>query len=476
MVTLKKQASLFLPAMTRNEINMLLRSRDINFRRVAIDNIVMTFPLHSDMFFSAFHDDGELAKQMADAAQQWMPVLREGYYNTISSFKAPETYLTFRSLADSYAVFLHEMHKYLESMDSTTAQQTTDTLWYYFPGLRGELQNATTYPKPEEHRQLMVFVTGRCNLHCPYCFSKELQRLSISKTDMLRILAWAQRCNVQSLLPCGGEPLLYEHMNWLIREVAQRSMKMYFATNLSVPLPAAMLNSENDAICQLHVHLTYELFQHTTLMSTFLDNLRRCRNNGIDIILRGNICGDEVEDYYDEWFRIAKNHGINALNVAMAIPSHTGSNSFVRFESVQTLIPRLRYIWEQGRKHGIRVSIAKPLPLCLLPDDLALDILRHNNNATFCNIGEDSGMHNLSLSNDMRFSPCLGIDEPNIPFADDLEWNTLRNVFSQTVRALQSQPLFERCKSCFLYHRQLCQGSCLSYKQNSRNGGVPCTG
>lgn len=462
--------------MTSDELKTLLQSPDLRFRHVAIDDIVMSFPAHADLFFSAFHHDADQAKQMADAAQQWMPVLREGYDDLLSPFEAPETYATFRSLADSYAVFLHEMHKDLESLDAATTQHAINALWYHFPGLRGELQNATTYPKPEEHRQLMVFVTGRCNLHCPYCFSKELQRSSISKKDMLRILAWAQRCNVQSLLPCGGEPLLYEHMDWLIHEVAQRDMKIYFATNLSVPLPAAMLNSGNDAIGQLHVHLTDELFQHTTLMSTFLDNLRRCRNNGIDIILRGNICGDEAEGHYDEWFRIAKNHSINALNVALTIPSHTGSNSFVRFETVQALIPRLRYIWEQGRKHDIRVSIAKPLPLCLFPEEMALDILRHDYNATYCNVSEDGGMHNLSLSTDLRFSPCLGVDEPSVPFDDGLDWDTLRGVFSPTVRALQSQPLFERCKSCFLYHRQLCQGSCLSYKQNSRNGGVPCTG
>ena len=62
--------------MTRDEIKTLLGSRDINFRRVAIDDIVMSFPVHADLFFAAFHNDGELAVQMADAARQWMPVLR----------------------------------------------------------------------------------------------------------------------------------------------------------------------------------------------------------------------------------------------------------------------------------------------------------------------------------------------------------------------------------------------------------------
>ena len=461
--------------MTRDEIKILLESPDLLFRHVAIDDVVMSFPEHADLFFSAFHNDGSLAKQIADAAQQWMPVLREGYDDLLPKFESSEKYSSFRVLAEFYSVFMREMRKYLKRLDAITAQQAIDTLWYYFPGLRAELKCVTTHPKSEEHRQLMVFVTGQCNLHCPYCFSKELQRSSISKTDMQRVLSWAQRWNVQSLLPCGGEPLLYENMDWLIREVGQQGMKMYFATNLSVPLPDSMLDCGNNTIGQLHVHLTDELFHNKHLMSTFLENLQLCRENGIDIILRGNISGEDEENY-DEWFKIAKEFGINALNVAFTIPSHTGSNTFVHFETIQAIIPRLRYIWEQGGGNNIRVSIAKPLPLCMFPEDMALDILRHDYNATYCNVSEDNGMHNLSLSNDLHFSPCLGVDEPSVPFADDLDWNTLRGVFSNAVRELQSRPLFERCKDCFLFHRRLCQGSCLSYKQVSRNGGVPCGG
>ncbi len=461
--------------MTKDELQALLTGPDLIFRHAAIDDVVMSFPAHADLFFAAFHEDGELAKQLADAAQQWMPALREGYDDLLPPSASPERYTTFQSLAASHAVFLREMHKDLALLDRAAAQRAIDTLWYHFPGLRGDLQRDAAYPQPVEHRQLMVFVTGQCNLHCPYCFSKELQRSSISQTDMLRILAWAERCHVQSLLPCGGEPLLYEHMDWLMREVAARGLKMYFATNLSVPLPEAMLSSSH-VIGQLHVHLTDELFRSPSLLSTFLRNLQQCRDHGIDIILRGNVYGGETQQPYDEWFRIAKDYGLEALNVALTIPSHTGSNRFVSFEAMQALTPQLRYIWEQGREHDIRVSIAKPLPLCLFPEEMALDLLRHDYNATYCNVGEDSGMHNLSLSTDLRFSPCLGVDEPSVPFADDLSWEALRSVFSPAVRALQSQPLFERCQGCFLYHRRLCQGACLSYKQASRNGGVPCAG
>ena len=366
------------------------------------------------------------------------------------------------------------MRKDLSGLDEVSAQKTIDTLWYHFPGLRGELKCSKSFPKPEEHRQLMVFVTGNCNLHCPYCFSRELQKSSISQTDLLRVLSWAQRWNVQSILPCGGEPLLYDHFDWLVGEVEKRGMKLYFASNFSVPLPKSMLETGEGVIGQLHVHITDELFHHEKLMNIFRNNLLLCRNKGIDIVLRGNIYGDDEENHFEEWFKIAADFHISSINVAFTIPSHRGSNSFVRLNELQAVIPILEQILKLGNENGVRVSLAKPLPLCELPEKLALDILRHDVNASYCNVFEDGGMHNLSLSNTLCFSPCLGIDEPSVPFADELEWDTLREVFSHTVGALQAKPLFEKCSGCFLYHRQLCQGTCLSYKQESRNGGVPC--
>lgn len=460
--------------MTRDELKMILESQDVIFRRVAIDEIVMSFPYHADLFFAAFHNDDEAAAEMANAARQWMPFLRDGYDEQVAPFTSFGKFSIFRNLAEFYSVFLDEMRKDLKTQDEMEVQRTLYTLWSHFPGLRVDLKGVTFDKTPEEHRQLMVFVTGRCNMHCPYCFSKELQKLSISKADMERVLSWAQRQNVYSLLPCGGEPLMYENMDWLIREVEQRGMKMYFATNLSVSLPDTMLSRRNDSIGQLHVHLTDELFHDERLMSTFRSNLGLCRENGIDIILRGNIFGKGEENHSDEWFKIAKEFDINALNVALAIPSHTGSNSFVHVETIKAMIPRLRRVLEQGMANNVRVSLAKPLPLCVFPEDMAQDILRHNHNATYCNVNEDGGMHNLSLSTDLKFSPCLGVDEPSVPFADNLSWDILRGVFSRAVGELQSQPLMERCSGCFLYYRRLCQGACLSYKQVGRNGGVPC--
>ena len=45
--------------MTKDELITMLESRDVTFRHVAIDEIVMSFPSYADMFFAAFHNDDE---------------------------------------------------------------------------------------------------------------------------------------------------------------------------------------------------------------------------------------------------------------------------------------------------------------------------------------------------------------------------------------------------------------------------------
>ena len=170
--------------MTKEELHILLASDDMPFRKAAIDEIVCTFPEHADLFFAPFGQDNELALAMANAAKQWMPFLRDGHTEPVTPFDAHKTYTSFASMAERYAVFLSEMHKHHADQDA---------LWHHFPGLRAELKNATPRDESDKNRQLMVFVTGRCNLHCPYCFSKELTRISISREDMTRVLDWAQR-------------------------------------------------------------------------------------------------------------------------------------------------------------------------------------------------------------------------------------------------------------------------------------------
>ena len=450
--------------MTRDELHILLASPDLPFRKAAIDEIVCTFPEHADLFFAPFGQDDELALAMANAAKQWMPFLRDGYADPDTPLDAGRTYTYFDSMAKQYGAFISEMHKHRADQDA---------LWKYFPALRAELKGAKAHEEPVKNRQLMVFVTGRCNLHCPYCFSKELARTSISREDMTRVLNWAQRAQVRSILPCGGEPLLYEHLDRLIEEAGRRGMKVYFATNLTVPLPASVMEQEG-VIDQLHVHLTDAVFADERLMATFMDNLRLCREKKISVLLRGNICAGNELPLYDEWIRIAKAHAIHTLNVAFTIPSHTGSNRYVPFETLRSLIPHLQYLWDQSQAQQIRLAVAKPLPLCLLPEDLAASILRTNLTATFCTIGEDGGLHNLSLSTDLRFSPCLGVDEPSVAFEETLTWDDLRAVFSPSVGAMLAQPLFAHCQNCFLYSRRLCQGACLSFKQESRKGGASC--
>ena len=73
-------------------------------------------------------------------------------------------------------------------------------------------------------------------------------------------------------------------------------------------------------------------------------------------------------------------------------------------------------------------------------------------------------MHNICLSPEMNFTPCLGLSSPKIAFDEELAWEQIGEKFRPEVEHLLLAPLRESCADCYLYARRLCQGACLSYK------------
>lgn len=75
----------------------------------------------------------------------------------------------------------------------------------------------------KSYRNVLIYVTKRCNLQCPRCFlsdlSKEIRNYSMTKEQFKKII---QRLNEQGIDVewmhfTGGEPTLWPHLKWAIR-------------------------------------------------------------------------------------------------------------------------------------------------------------------------------------------------------------------------------------------------------------------
>jgi len=453
--------------MNRDEIIFLWLQPDKQLRRVAIQMVITHLPASWDICLDMLKDcSNEQLRELIGPLRAAMPFLRTGFQT--ATVHSGSQYVLFRSLHHAYYSLLNAL---LNRKDSALIQ----TCYQFFDGIRPDIRylfpniNCTDCQRADEQpitgHQLMIFVTGICNLHCSYCFSNNLDHHSISAEDLRRIFAWATKNGCTMITPCGGEPLLYPHINLFLDLVAKYGLTTYFATNATIPL-LRFKKEQLDVIDLLIMHITKSLWRNPEYMRIFCENIELAQQQGIDIIARCNITSPGLDIM--PWFELIDRYQLKRMNIALAIPSSLHNNRFVSTKYFTDYVPVIRQCIERCQVRGINLSFAKPIPPCAFDEATAAWLLHYDNFAPMCNIYEDHGTRNICLSPDLKFSPCLGVPTPSIDFNEQLTWNDLINTMGNEVAGALQKPLFERCQGCFLFDRKLCQGTCLSYKYLSK--------
>jgi len=336
-----------------------------------------------------------------------------------------------------------------------------------FDGIVSDLQqNYSKYYshksiEPEEDRQLMIFITGNCNLSCAYCFSKELQPKEMPVDDFETILQWAKVNNVRTLSLCGGEPLLHSQFDELLGLVNKYDFTVYFASNMTVDC-SMFGNFHKNIIDKIYIHVTDQTLENQRLKNQLFANIEYAKKQGIELFFRGNIYDENTK--WEEWFQMMQEHQIPALNIALTFPVNNAGNQFVSHNDFSKFSPVIVDIIKKAEENTISLSFAKPLPLCIFDDNMSRFLLARENFQPLCNVYEQQYTHNICINNDMRFNPCLGITNETLPFTQQTAWEDIELFCSKAIKPLLSKPLYEKCNDCFLYARKLCQGACLSYK------------
>lgn len=434
------------------------------FREIAADEMIADFGRHGRTFFKFLAED---APFLEERASRDMCFLHSGLPTDNSPVPAsPEGgYGEFASLATRYDAFVRAMRVAFAASDKPHA--FARMLYSLFPGIRAEIRVldptvGDEYEADEDVRQLMVFVCGQCNLHCPYCFSHDLERTEISEPDLRRIFRWAAAQGCSMVTPCGGEPLLYTRLPLFMSLVEEYGMTTYLASNCTVPM-RGLPGFNREIVKRLYVHFTRESLADSAMRRTVDDNIAFCKEQEIEMAARINLTSPD-ETAALRWVDLTREKGIKRLNIALTIPSRFAANRYTDPSDFERYVPVITRMFSHARRSDIALGIAKPLPLCLFPEDVALEMLRADSCTALCGIHQSGFMNNLSLSTDMAFSPCLGLTDVRIPFDDAPDWATLARRFAPGIERLLNRDASAKCARCFLKSRGLCQGYCLSYK------------
>lgn len=451
-------------SMERHEILDIWNQPDCHFRKIAVCEVLKRLPQSFGLCLQMLADcPEEYAKELVAPMRKRMPFLQEGYRPVDTLPMGP---------FEMFAKWAKQYESAMASLRQEPDTRLPEVCFRYFNALRSDLK--ILYPqydfsdclRAEEEsivssHQLMVFVTGMCNLQCPYCFSSDIEHTYISEEDLHRIFAWAAANGCSVVTPCGGEPMLYPHIDLFLELVADYGMRTYMASNCTIPISRLSLK-QLGTINVLTFHMTESLWKRPDYMKTFCENIQLAQQNGIDIIARANIISPNVD--IEPWFELIERYGLDTLYIALTIPSGAHDNLYIEPEAFASYVPVIKRCIQRCQERHIKIGFAKPIPLCIFDMETASWLMQNDCFLPLCNNHEDGGTRNACISPDLHIEPCPGVAHPRIPFSESLTWEDLVTQLGTEIYCALEKPLFERCRNCFLAQRKICQGACLSYK------------
>lgn len=422
----------------QSDILNLINSTDMTFQRVGCDMILNDIVKHSGLFFKHVMAGDAVGTKLLDGAKDRFLFLSRSCSDSVC-FDPQKHYDLFDDMAAEHRAFLKAMRQYTDKQVPVS-----------------DLLPATE----ETRRQIIIFITGLCNLNCSYCFSSNINRKEMDFNLLNDIVKWCVKNNVKVVSLCGGEPLMYRHFDDMLKLFRENGIKTYFASNFTVDL-SKFKNYDSMVVKKMYAHITKTILDTPKLKDVFIKNVMFAFDNNVDVEMRVNIYDDNKDATI--WMNLAEELNINKVDVALTFPTNDKNNDFVGLDRMSEYNATLKDYLALAKEKNIALRFAKPMPLCLLDGAIARQLLKEHPETTYCSIHKNDYTYNLTITNDGYFNHCVGLTKQKLPFTPDMSWADVVK-FCSEIKKVIDKPLMDRCKSCYLFDTKICQGSCLSYK------------
>lgn len=312
-------------------------------------------------------------------------------------------------------------------------------------------------------------LTSGCNQRCIFCYNvwkglcSKQNTITLPKEKQLEVIDKIIENEIFDIIFSGGEPLLVDWLEELIKKCSSAKMYTTIITNailMTIGRAQSLKNAGlNDMQISIH-HYTPEINDKLTEAPGSFEKSVMGIKNALEIfgIENVNINMVVLPETYKEVYEMAKFlHSIGVGSFSVGTPAATGE-----MEEDKSLVINKKMFLEiynqlekAGNNFNIHVGFTGGFPICLLPEI---------NNKTVEMIGNycDAGLNQLVIGPDGELRPCvcLGENLGNI-LEDDLKeiWDT--NQFLLDIRAMKFVP--EECRSC--QYVSICRGGCRASAQ-----------
>lgn len=337
---------------------------------------------------------------------------------------------------------------------------------------RGHEKLATNFVLRLTHTRIRQFPlqtcfspTLRCQLNCPYCISagtaaEETPEPDENQVDSL--LDWLTGQGIQRLGLSGGEPTLSPLFPYIAESTKRRGISLYMASNgMFSEHICNRIIARN--VASITLHLTPETIANQEKIKVFGRNAQALVKGKINVALRCNLT--DTENDPTVYVHYADEFGINEIRVAVPTPNAQHGNTYIKPEALREFANQLTSLHQACENFAIALNLAKPFPLCLLPEETARYFLANGSAAINCPMHQNDFSNNIVVHPDFSFIPCLGLSmKQHTPITQFDNLREATETFSNLIMPLIKKPLFQHCPECPLWIGSRCIGACLSYR------------
>lgn len=346
--------------------------------------------------------------------------------------------------------------KLLEIKDFKNAYQETD-----IPNCK--------YLKIKSPLATQFELTSGCNQRCIFCYNvwkglcSKQDSITLSKKKQLEIIDKIIENEIFDIIFSGGEPLLIDWLEELVRKCSKAKIYTTIITNAILMTKEKAKNLKTAGLndMQISIHHYDEKINDklTKIPGSFKKTIKGIKNAleifGIENI---NINMVALPETYEEVYNLAKFlYSIGIGSFSVGTPSATGEME----KDKNLVIDKKMFleIYNQLKKakkdFNLHVGFSGGFPICLLPE-INKDTIKMIGN--YC----DAGLNQIIIGPDGGLRPCvcLGENLGNI-LSDDLKeiWNN--NKFLLDIRAMKFVP--KECRNC--KYVSICRGGCRASAQ-----------
>lgn len=324
-----------------------------------------------------------------------------------------------------------------------------------------------------------IFLTDRCNLHCPYCFANEFVNESFTEIDSeayrkaVDFILDGGRRNSFGLI--GGEPTTHSRFRDILCDIIDDARIKGVTVYTNGVLVGRYLNELAHPKFHLLVNCNHPDRMGQALYARMVESLDaaiRERHMDDRVTLGFNI--DSPEFDYGFIIELLERYGFKRLRFSITVPNQEALRECSPLEYFATFKPALLVFYKDLLERGITPYYdCNKLPSCLIDDadltqfeayrtgrperDLPASALESR--AVHCRPVIDI-MPDLTAVRCFGLSDCTKVRVEDFENIEQLEHYYLVNIDAVAARLSHSAA----CVDCGLGERGVCTGGCLAYK------------